>query len=127
MIAMQTSCWFSLLAADSGGGGGGLFGNPVMLAVLGALLVFMLLMGRGKKKDALAHEQMLKGLARNDKIVTRGGIIGVVTEARDDEIVVKIDENTNTKIRMKRWAVAGLVSKENKDGPEAPTDEKSAG
>jgi preprotein translocase subunit YajC len=95
---------------------------------MGALLVFMLFMGRGKKKDALAHDQMLKALNRNDKIVTRGGIIGVITEARDDEIVVKIDENNNTKVRMKRWAVAGLVSKENKDGPaEPPADEKSAG
>jgi len=91
--------------------------QPVFLiGIMLAVLAFMVFAGRGtQNREKKAHEQMLASLSKNDKIVTRGGMIGVVTEVKDDEVVVKVDENTNTKIRMKKWSIAGLLSKESKD------------
>lgn len=77
-----------------------------------AFIAFMFIAGRGQRKEKQAREQMLTALSRNDRIVTRGGMIGVIADVKDDEIVVKVDENTNTKVRMKKWAVAGLLNKD---------------
>ncbi|MDD4891878.1 MAG: preprotein translocase subunit YajC [Phycisphaerae bacterium] len=99
--------------ASTGGGGGGLFGNPTLLiGIVGAMLLFMLLTGRGRKKQEKAREKMLNELGKNDRVVTIGGLVGVVVDVKDDEIVVKIDESNNTKIRMKKWAVRAQDARE---------------
>ena len=42
---------------------------------------------------------------------TVGGIIGTVAEVKGDEVVVKIDESTNTKIRVVRSAIQQVLKK----------------
>jgi len=103
-----------VLAQD--GGSGNMWTIAIGLAL--ALLAMWIIGSRGQKKERQAREEMLNGLARNDRIVTRGGMIGVISDVKDDEIVVKVDEATNAKIRMKKWAVAGLLNKDkDKDQP----------
>jgi preprotein translocase subunit YajC len=56
-----------------------------------------------KKKDA-----MIAGLKKGDRIVTGGGIHGTVAAVEDQTLMIKVSENT--KIRISKNAVAGLVS-----------------
>jgi preprotein translocase subunit YajC len=104
--------------ADGKPAGGG--GNTLvlMIGVLLAVFLFMTIMGRGRKREQRSRERMLTELGRNDRVVTIGGMIGVVTDVKDDEITVKIDEASNTKIRMKKWAVRALDAKESESGGE---------
>lgn len=69
------------------------------------MIIFMLWSGRGRKKEQKAREAMLDSLARGDRVVTIGGICGTVVETKDDEVVVKVDEGANAKIRLKKWSV----------------------
>ena len=53
---------------------------------------------------------MVSSLKNNDRVRTIGGIFGTVLDVRDDEIILKIDEATNTKIRVIPSAIATVLS-----------------
>ena len=52
---------------------------------------------------------MLGGLKKGDRIQTIGGILGTVVEARETDVLVKVDESSNTKIRFSRSAMHRVV------------------
>ena len=56
--------------------------------------------GEKKKRD-----QMLAELKKGARIQTIGGILGTVLDVRDSEVLVKVDESTNTKMRFARSAI----------------------
>lgn len=76
---------------------------PIMLAVM----IFMTFRGQSKEKKKRA--QLLSSLSKGDKVQTIGGIIGNVVEIRDNEVVIKIDENTNTKMKFARSAIQNKI------------------
>ena len=74
---------------------------PIIVA-LGALYF---LMNGTKRKEEKARKLMIDNIKRGDRIQTIGGVLGTVVTADADEIVVKVDETTNTKVRFIRSAV----------------------
>ena len=90
--------------------GSGMF--ILLFAFLGLMIVTQIFAGRKQKKQ---RESMLNSIQRHDRVQTVGGIIGSVAEVRDDEIVLKVDEATNTKIRIARSAISAVLKKT--DGP----------
>jgi preprotein translocase YajC subunit len=42
-------------------------------------------------------------------VVTIGGIVGTVVATRDDEVVLKVDESTNTKMTFVRKAIQRVL------------------
>ncbi|MHC4640171.1 MAG: preprotein translocase subunit YajC [Planctomycetota bacterium] len=76
------------------------------------LVVFYFLLFRGPRKKQQEHKNMVQSLSKNDKIRTIGGIIGTVVNIKDDEITLKIDESTNTKITIVASAIGKNLSKE---------------
>ncbi len=84
--------------------------SPLMLVMFIILGVYIfLIMFRGPKKKQQQHKQMVAALKKNDRVRTIGGILGTVLDVRDDEIVLKIDEATNTKMRIVPSAVATVL------------------
>ena len=57
---------------------------------------------------------LLNSLKKNDRIVTVGGIYGVVTNVQKDadEVTVKIDESNNIKVRITFGSVARVINGE---------------
>lgn len=56
------------------------------------------------------HQTMLGALRRNDKVVTAGGVVGKVTNVKDEaEVEVEIAEGV--KVRVLRSTIAKVVSK----------------
>ena len=91
----------------------GLLDNPLMLVFWGLMIVMMyFMMVRGPKKKQKQHTQMVEGLSKNDRIRTVGGIIGTVIEVKGEEVVLKIDESNNTKIRIAASAIGKNLSKD---------------
>jgi preprotein translocase subunit YajC len=78
------------------------------LAVLGVIFYFMLI--KGPKKKQKKHTQMVQSIKKNDRIQTIGGILGTVLEIKDNEIVIKIDESNNTKMRITKGSVSTVLS-----------------
>ena len=48
---------------------------------------------------------MRKNLQIGDEVVTAGGIVGIVTQIKDDTVVVETGGD-RSKIRVQKWAIA---------------------
>jgi len=96
-------------------GGGGGFGGMTPLLLLAPILLIFLWSGRSRKKQEAKRKQMLSELKKGDKVTSIGGIVGTVIEVREDELVIKVDETNNTRMRFARWAVRGVGEEAKKD------------
>ena len=72
------------------------------IAILGVMMLVMILPGRQQAKKRRA---MLAGMSKNDRVLTRGGIIGVIVEIREHEVIVKVDESNNTRLHFAKQAI----------------------
>jgi preprotein translocase subunit YajC len=86
--------------------GGFDFVTLMIFGVLAALIVSTVLGGRREKKK---YEAMMSGLKKNDQVRTVGGIIGSVVEVKPDVVVLKVDENSNTKITVARGKIEAVM------------------
>ncbi len=84
-----------------------------ILAAIGVLYFFMF---RGGRKDQKRLKQMLENLKRNDRIQSIGGIRGTVVDVRDDEVVIKVDESNNVRMRFARSAIKEVFSEDKAEG-----------
>jgi preprotein translocase subunit YajC len=71
-------------------------------------IVFYFFIIGGNRRKEKERAALISNLSRGDRVTTIGGIIGNVVDASGDEVVLKIDENNNTKIRITRSAVASV-------------------
>ena len=84
------------------------------LAILGVMVLVMILPGRQQAKKRKA---IMAGMNKNDRVLTRGGIIGVVMEVRDNEIILKVDESNNTRVHFARQAIQHVFADKNDINP----------
>ncbi len=82
-------------------------GSPLsmFLPLLAMIAVFYWIMLRGGRKEKQKFQKMLEALKRNDRVQTIGGIRGTVVDVREDEVVVKVDEANNVRMRFARSAI----------------------
>ncbi len=85
-------------------GGGGIIW--VMFAVLAVIMIQSMLFNRKEKKK---REALLSNLSRGAKVQTIGGVIGTVQEQRGEEVLLLVDQPSNTRIRFKRSAVQQVI------------------
>ena len=71
-------------------------------------VVFYFFIIAGNRRKEKERTALISNLSRGDRVTTIGGIIGNVVDATGDEVVLKIDENNNTKLRITRSAVASV-------------------
>lgn len=89
---------------------------PMQIIFLGLIfLVMYIFMLRGPRKQQQKHKQMVQTLSRNDRVRTIGGILGTVVDIKGDEVTLKIDESTNTKIKIATSAIGRNLTQEGKD------------
>jgi len=85
-----------------------------MLPFMAMILVLLFFTSRSSRKKQKQHQQLLESLNKNQRIQTIGGIIGTVVDVRDKEVVIKIDESNNTKMRITRSAIHSVLGDEEK-------------
>ncbi len=92
-------------AAGGGGQGGGMQGLFMMGAIV-VLFYFMLI--RPQQKKAKEHRAMIDALKKGDKIISSGGLHGVISGVSDDAITMEIAPKVRVKIS--RGSVAGKLN-----------------
>jgi preprotein translocase subunit YajC len=92
----------------TGGAGGGSFGAFIPLILMFAIFYFLLI--RPQQKKAKAHKQMLSSVRKGDKIVSSGGLHGLVTGVTDDVITMEIAPKVRVKIS--RGSIAGILRRD---------------
>jgi len=75
----------------------------------GIIAIMYFLVFRPARKQEQRRREMLAQIKKNDKVLTTGGIFGVVMSVKDDEVVLKIDEAQNVRVRVARSAVASIL------------------
>ncbi|KPJ62458.1 MAG: hypothetical protein AMS15_03940 [Planctomycetes bacterium DG_23] len=96
-------------------------GPPVMvhfiiLMVLIFVVMYLLVMRPQRKKER-QRKEMLSKIKRNDKVMTIGGIYGIVTQVKPDEVVLKVDENANVRMHFTRSSIAKIIVEEEGELP----------
>jgi preprotein translocase subunit YajC len=85
-----------LAQQPSAPGGAGNSTFLIFMVLMFAAMWFLMIAPQRKKQKE--HEKMVKALATGDEILTTGGIFGVVTNVKDDRLVVRIAEGTKVEI-----------------------------
>jgi len=99
-----------LLAKNDPAGSGQLVKMLLPMVAIGLLFYFMMV--RPEKRKKALHDEMVGNLKKNDRVQTFGGIFGTVVSIQSDsrEVVIRIDETTNTKMRITQSSVARVIS-----------------
>ena len=90
-------------------GGEGGFDPTIIIFLVLIFGVFYFLMIRPQRKRQKEHEELVKELQKGDKVITAGGIYGVIESLSDESIVLKIESGAT--IRVARGSVVGRREK----------------
>jgi preprotein translocase subunit YajC len=88
-----------------------------LIVIFGVLMFFLFSSSRTKKQEQKKRDDMLKNMKRGDRVMTVGGILGSIVEVRDSEILLKVDESSNTKIKFTRDAIKRVLTEEEMANP----------
>ncbi|HCJ41829.1 preprotein translocase subunit YajC [uncultured Ruminococcus sp.] len=78
------------------------------------LVFFYFFIIKPQKKQEKQDREMRDNLDIGDEIITNGGIVGIVTQIKDDTVVVETGGD-RSKIRVMKWAIAKVVSDKEED------------
>jgi len=79
---------------------------PIILIFVVLWIVLFLPQRREKKR----RQELLAMIKKGDRVLTVGGAIGTVLEVRPNEVTLKVDENTNTRMRFSRSAIQSVLA-----------------
>ena len=96
----------ALLAAN--GQPSPVFVQPLIFLSIGLIFYFIVFLPNKKRQKAL--QDMLNNLKNGDKVITSGGIFGVVAGIKDDRIQLKIADQV--KIEISKSAIVSKQSEE---------------
>lgn len=108
------------------GGSGPPPASPLGMMFLPMILIFFVLMlvmtSRSQRKERKKRDEMLGGIKRNDLVQTVGGIIGTVVESSDKEFLIRVDDQSNTRMRFARSSVQTVLSSRGGSSESEPAD-----
>ncbi|MDP6379868.1 MAG: preprotein translocase subunit YajC [Phycisphaerae bacterium] len=85
----------------------------VPLALILGVFYFLIIMPQRKRERK--RKEMLAEVKKHDRVMTIGGIVGVVYSVTDDEVVLKVDEKNDVRLRFARSAVNRIIGGEDDD------------
>jgi len=115
------------IEAQEGADGNGLAGKtakkddpppttfPWIFILLAMVLLWVVLMGGGRKEKK-KRAAMLATMGKGDKVQSIGGILGTVIDIKDNEVVVKVDENANIRLRFAKSAIQSIIESQDEGG-----------
>ena len=95
------------MAPQGGEGGGGLISTLIMFGAIFLIFYFMII--RPQQKRSKEREKLLSNLEKGDKVVTNGGIHGIVSGLEEKTALLQIADNM--KIKIERSAITTVISK----------------
>ena len=100
---------------------GGIVSMVLPIALI--FVIFYVFIIRPQNKKQKETQKMIDALKKGDKVVTIGGIHGVISSVKDQTVIVKVDDDA--KIEFTRSAIASvIVDKPAKEKEEEKTAEK---
>lgn len=92
-------------ATPIGAGGWDMF---IMIAVM--ILIFYFLLIRPNQKREKERKQMIENLQKGDKVLTSGGIYGVIVNVKSEEGIVVLKIGEGAKVEFAKAAIQTKIS-----------------
>jgi preprotein translocase subunit YajC len=89
---------------DGSAGNGSFITTLIPFALIIGIFYFLIIRPQNKKQKET--QRMLDALKKGDKVITIGGVHGVIQSAKEGSVIVKVDENT--KMEFSRSAIASV-------------------
>ena len=83
--------------------GAGMGSTVIMLVMMLAVFYFMLIRPENKRKKEA--EQMRSSVKKGDKVTTIGGLVGVVVDVKENNIVIETSAD-QVRIELAKWALS---------------------
>lgn len=96
-------------AAGGLGGSGDLIMSLAPLVLIFAVFYFLLI--RPQQKKMKEHREMLANVRRNDRIVTNGGLVGVVTKVSESDDLLTVEIASGVRVQVVRGMIAEVRGK----------------
>ncbi len=97
---------YAMGTGGAGGQGGGL-GAFLPLIIIFAIFYFLLI--RPQQKKTKQHKQILSALKKGDRVVSSGGLHGIITGLTDDTVTMEI--SPKVRVKVSRGYIAGILKK----------------
>lgn len=68
--------------------------SVVLFQIMLMIFIFYFILIRPQQKEKKRHQAMLSQLAKGDRVMTNGGILGQIVHATDAELTIRTAENT---------------------------------
>ena len=100
------------MASSGAEGGAGMLGALLPFLLMFAVLYFLLI--RPQQKRQKKQQAVLEKLKSGDRVITNGGIFGVIVNFNDKNksVVLKVGGQDATKLEILRSSIAGMVESE---------------
>ncbi|MDP3920936.1 MAG: preprotein translocase subunit YajC [Candidatus Omnitrophota bacterium] len=101
----------SIAYAAAGGGAEGQGAPNPLVSFMPLILmfgIFYFLLIRPQQKQRQQLQKMVENLKKGDRVVTSGGIIGIITSIQNDYLVIKTGGSDNVKMEILKSSVTGL-------------------
>ena len=91
--------------------GGAGVGPIVMMVAIFAIFYFLLIMPQQRKQKK--WQELLKQLKSGDRVITSGGLTGVIMSVKDDTVILRVPPD-NLKLEVARSSIVTLTTGEDK-------------
>mgnify|MGYP003991431311 FL=1 len=93
-------------------------GNPMMqflplMVIMFAVMYFLII--RPQKQKEKKRQEMITNVRKQDRVVTAGGVHGVCVSVKENEIIIRVDDAKDVKLKIDKSALTSVS---------APTGEK---
>ena len=95
------------MAPQGGDGGGSLVSTLIMFGAIFLIFYFMII--RPQQKKAKQRNALLANLEKGDKVITSGGVHGII--AGLDEKTALLQVSDNVKLKVERSAITTVTAK----------------
>jgi len=117
---------FDLLLAQAEAPAEGAPGGPpfqILLLQIGFfVLIFYFLLIRPQQKRQKEHQKLIGAVKNGDRIVTAGGLHGLVTQVKEKTLMMKIAENV--RVEIEKSSIGSVVPSEKAEEPKAESESK---
>ena len=111
--------------AQSAAGGAGGFSLQGLLPFVLIFIIFYFLLIRPQQKRVKQHKLMVESLKRGNKVLTAGGILGVVTKAVDGSETVSVEIASGVTVELARQMISEVRGDEKVNNTDTKTKGKA--
>jgi preprotein translocase subunit YajC len=84
---------------------GGGFDWTIIIFLVLIFAVFYFLLIRPQRKRQKQQQELMEALKRGDKVITAGGVYGVVESVSEDSVVIKVESGASMRVAKSSVAI----------------------